>query len=167
MFYKFKPYLFTNFKSHWSTTSDLSSMSSHRADAQVQDFLLHSQSDVSNTSQGKWLQQTCTLFIQSGVQLLTDFTQNAAAWANTSVVRANLSQPNHSLSQPERAGNGKHVYQISIIVITYLTWDVLWELLQWYNRKLFKPHLAPCSDLFLLILCRGCVSHLLWSFALP
>uniref|UniRef100_A0A8D0D1U8 Serpin peptidase inhibitor, clade E (nexin, plasminogen activator inhibitor type 1), member 3 n=1 Tax=Sander lucioperca TaxID=283035 RepID=A0A8D0D1U8_SANLU len=63
-------------------------------DAQVQDFLLHSQSDISNTSQGMWLQQTCTLFVQSGVQLLTEFTQHAAAWANTSVVRANFSQPN-------------------------------------------------------------------------
>ncbi|XP_008291405.1 putative serpin E3 [Stegastes partitus] len=74
-------------------------------DAQVQDFLLHSQGDMSNTSQGMWLQQTCTLFIQSGVQLLSEFTQNAAAWANTSVVRANFSQPNHSRSQPEQAGH--------------------------------------------------------------
>ncbi|XP_028446104.1 putative serpin E3 [Perca flavescens] len=74
-------------------------------DAQVQDFLLHSQSDMSNTSQGMWLQQTCTLFVQSGVQLLTDFTQHAAAWANTSVVRANFSQPNHSRGKLERAGH--------------------------------------------------------------
>ncbi|KAM4558623.1 putative serpin E3 [Odontesthes bonariensis] len=74
-------------------------------DAQVQDFLLHSQADVSNTSQGMWLQQTCTLFIQSGVQLLTEFTQHAAAWGNTSVVRANFSQPNHTRSQAERAGH--------------------------------------------------------------
>ncbi|TKS67762.1 putative serpin E3 [Collichthys lucidus] len=73
--------------------------------AQVQDFLLHSQSDISNTSQGVWLQQTCTLFIQNGVQLLTKFTQHAAAWANTSVVRANFSQPNHTRGQLERARN--------------------------------------------------------------
>lgn len=86
-------------------TSDLSSVSSYPVDAQVQDFLLHSQSDVGNSSQGMWLQQTCTLFIQSGVQLLTEFTQHAAAWSNTSVVRANFSQPNHTLSQRERAGH--------------------------------------------------------------
>lgn len=80
-------------------------VSSCPADAQVQDFLLHSQSDMSNTSQGMWLQQTCTLFIQSGVQLLTEFTQHAAVWANTSVVRANFSQLNHTRSQLERTGN--------------------------------------------------------------
>ncbi|XP_031133835.1 probable serpin E3 [Sander lucioperca] len=75
-------------------------------DAQVQDFLLHSQSDISNTSQGMWLQQTCTLFVQSGVQLLTEFTQHAAAWANTSVVRANFSQPNPATRDKlERAGH--------------------------------------------------------------
>ncbi|KAM9851433.1 putative serpin E3 [Aulostomus maculatus] len=74
-------------------------------DAQVQDFLLHSQSDISNSSQGVWLQQTCTLFIQSGVQLLTEFTQHAAAWSNTSVVRANFSQPNHTRSQLEQTGH--------------------------------------------------------------
>ncbi|XP_028249930.1 putative serpin E3 [Parambassis ranga] len=74
-------------------------------DAQVQSFLLHSQGDVSNATQGMWLQQTCTLFIQSGIQLLTEFTQHAAAWANTSVVRANFSQPSNTRSQPERAGH--------------------------------------------------------------
>ncbi|XP_049450034.1 probable serpin E3 [Epinephelus fuscoguttatus] len=74
-------------------------------DAQVQDFLLHSHSDTSNTSQGMQLQQTCTLFIQCGIQLLTDFTQHAAAWAYTSVVRANFSQPNHTRGQLERVGN--------------------------------------------------------------
>ncbi|XP_026151305.1 putative serpin E3 [Mastacembelus armatus] len=75
-------------------------------DAQVQDFLLHSQGDMSNTSRGMWLQQTCTLFIQSGVQLLTEFTQHAAAWANTSVVRANFSQPSHTRNQLETPGHG-------------------------------------------------------------
>ncbi|XP_069576923.1 probable serpin E3 [Brachyistius frenatus] len=74
-------------------------------DAPVQDFLLHSQGDMSNTSQGMWLRQTCTLYIQSGVQLLSEFTQHAAAWANTSVVRANFSQPSRTRSQPEGAGH--------------------------------------------------------------
>ncbi|XP_029981579.1 putative serpin E3 [Sphaeramia orbicularis] len=68
-------------------------------DVQVQEFMLHAQNAVSNTSQGMWLQQTCTLFIQSAVQLLTQFTQHAAAWANANVVRANFSQPNHTRSQ--------------------------------------------------------------------
>lgn len=70
-------------------------------EGQVQDFLLHSQSDMSNTSQGMWLQQNCTLLIQSGIQLLTEFTQHAAAWANTSVVRANFSHPNHTQGHDE------------------------------------------------------------------
>ncbi|GLD65782.1 serpin E3 [Lates japonicus] len=74
-------------------------------DAQVQDFLLHPQGDMNNTSQGTLLQQTCTLLIQSGVQLLTQFTKHAVAWANTSVVRANFSQPNHTRSQPQRLGH--------------------------------------------------------------
>ncbi|KAM4731138.1 putative serpin E3 isoform 1-T2 [Anableps anableps] len=74
-------------------------------DAQVRDFLLHSQGDMSNSSQGMWLQQTCTLFIQSGVQLLAEFTQHAAAWLNTSVVRTNFSQPNHTRSHSEPTGH--------------------------------------------------------------
>ncbi|XP_076012980.1 putative serpin E3 [Genypterus blacodes] len=71
----------------------------HVNDARVQDFLLHSHSDISNSSQGLWLQQTCTLFIQSGVQLLTQFTQHAAAWANTSLIRANFSHASRTHSQ--------------------------------------------------------------------
>ncbi|XP_071390314.1 probable serpin E3 [Centroberyx affinis] len=74
-------------------------------DVQVQDFLLHSQSNVGNSSQGVWLQQACALFIHSGVQLLTEFTQHAADWANTSLVRANFSQPNHTHSHLERWGH--------------------------------------------------------------
>ncbi|CAN9498480.1 unnamed protein product [Ophioblennius macclurei] len=72
-------------------------------DAQVQTFLLRSQGDMGNTSQGTWLQQTCTLFVQSGVDLLSEFVQHAAAWGNTSVVRANFSQINQTGGQPERA----------------------------------------------------------------
>uniref|UniRef100_A0A672YLP6 Serpin peptidase inhibitor, clade E (nexin, plasminogen activator inhibitor type 1), member 3 n=1 Tax=Sphaeramia orbicularis TaxID=375764 RepID=A0A672YLP6_9TELE len=75
-------------------------------DVQVQEFMLHAQNAVSNTSQGMWLQQTCTLFIQSAVQLLTQFTQHAAAWANANVVRANFSQPNHTRSQHQGTATG-------------------------------------------------------------
>ncbi|KAM3861877.1 putative serpin E3 [Diretmus argenteus] len=74
-------------------------------DVQVQDFLLHLQSDVGNTSQGMWLQQACAFFIQNGVQLLTEFTHHAVAWANTSLVRANFSQPNYTRSQLEQWGH--------------------------------------------------------------
>ncbi|XP_074514591.1 putative serpin E3 [Sebastes fasciatus] len=74
-------------------------------DAQVQDFLLHSHRDVSNSSQGMVLQQTCTLFVQSGVRLLTEFTRHAAVWANASVVRANFSQHRHDEAWPLQAGS--------------------------------------------------------------
>uniref|UniRef100_A0A3B3DPS1 Serpin peptidase inhibitor, clade E (nexin, plasminogen activator inhibitor type 1), member 3 n=1 Tax=Oryzias melastigma TaxID=30732 RepID=A0A3B3DPS1_ORYME len=57
---------------------------------------LHFLLDITNSSHGMWLQQTCTLFVQSGVQLLDEFTQGAAAWADTNVVRANFSQPSHA-----------------------------------------------------------------------
>ncbi|XP_032423858.1 putative serpin E3 [Xiphophorus hellerii] len=75
-------------------------------DAQVRDFLLRAQGDVSNSSQAVWLQQTCTLFVQSGVRLLAEFTQQAAAWVDTSVVRANFSQPGHARSHSEPTGHG-------------------------------------------------------------
>ncbi|XP_061579052.1 probable serpin E3 [Cololabis saira] len=75
-------------------------------DAHVRDFLLRWQGNVSSSGQGTWLQQTCTLLVQSGVQLLTEFTQHASAWANTSVVRANFSQPSHAGSRPEGWGAG-------------------------------------------------------------
>ncbi|TWW80356.1 putative serpin E3 [Takifugu flavidus] len=65
-------------------------------DVQVQDFLLHPPRDG---GQGKGLQQTCTLFLQNGVQLLMEFARQATAWANASVIRANFSQPKPSLEQ--------------------------------------------------------------------
>ncbi|XP_034042366.1 probable serpin E3 [Thalassophryne amazonica] len=73
-------------------------------DVQIQNFLLHSHADVSDSSQGTWLQRTCTLLIQSGIQLLFDFTQHATAWANTSLLRANFSQSRHSDSPVEQSG---------------------------------------------------------------
>uniref|UniRef100_A0A3P9JNA8 Serpin peptidase inhibitor, clade E (nexin, plasminogen activator inhibitor type 1), member 3 n=1 Tax=Oryzias latipes TaxID=8090 RepID=A0A3P9JNA8_ORYLA len=68
-------------------------------------FLLHKHAD--RGYRDMWLQQTCTLFIQSGVQLLDEFTQGAAAWADTSVVRANFSQPSHAHSHGEMSGSGE------------------------------------------------------------
>ncbi|XP_068185842.1 probable serpin E3 [Antennarius striatus] len=73
-------------------------------DAHVQQVLLRSQGAVGNTSQGVLLRQTCTLFVESGVQLLTEFIQRAAAWTNASVVRTNVSQDSLGGS-PEGAGN--------------------------------------------------------------
>lgn len=62
-------------------------------------------------SQGKWLQQTCTLFLQNGVQLLMEFARQATAWANTSVIRANFSQPKQSL---EQTGNNRGKIRCSL-----------------------------------------------------
>nr|XP_046217172.1 probable serpin E3 isoform X2 [Oncorhynchus gorbuscha] len=73
-------------------------------DMQVQDFLLRSQRDVGNSSQGVRLQQACALFIQTGVQLLPVFTQHAAALSNSSLVRANFSQHNQTRSQLQQWG---------------------------------------------------------------
>lgn len=83
----------------WLTETVLWSASSRPADVQVQNFLLHPPSDTRDGSQGKWLQQTCTLFVQNGVQLLREFARQATAWANASVIQANFSQPKPSLEQ--------------------------------------------------------------------
>lgn len=87
-------------------------------DAQVQGFLSHAQSSMNSTSQGMWLQQTCTLFIQSAVQLLTEFIQRAVAWANTSVIRTPFSQPSSARSREQeqpghRQGTSAAVYRKS------------------------------------------------------
>ena len=67
---------------------------------QVQPFLVHLQGGEGNASQGMWLQQATALFIQSGVQLLSEFKHHAEAWANTSLVRSSFSQPNQTLPGP-------------------------------------------------------------------
>ncbi|XP_068602700.1 probable serpin E3 [Brachionichthys hirsutus] len=76
-------------------------------DAHVQQVLLQSQSGVGDASRGALLRQTCALFVESGVQLLTEFVQRAAAWANASVVRTNVSRPGLSRS-PEGAGKNRN-----------------------------------------------------------
>lgn len=68
------------------------------ADVQVQSFLLHPQSEPRDGGQARWLQQTCTLFMQSGVQLAAEFARQAAAWADASVIRANFSHPRPELT---------------------------------------------------------------------
>uniref|UniRef100_A0A8C4ZAS2 Serpin peptidase inhibitor, clade E (nexin, plasminogen activator inhibitor type 1), member 3 n=1 Tax=Gadus morhua TaxID=8049 RepID=A0A8C4ZAS2_GADMO len=61
---------------------------------------------VGNSSQGMWLQQATALFIQSGVQLLSEFKHHAEAWANTRLVRSSFSQPNqtHNETWPIQSG---------------------------------------------------------------
>lgn len=66
---------------------------------------------VGNASQGVWLQQATALFIQSGVQLLTEFKSHAEAWVNASLVRSSFSQPNRThglmLCSPTAARRGR------------------------------------------------------------
>lgn len=61
------------------------------ADTHVRDFLLLSRPAL-NSSEGLKLVQTCSLFIQSSVNIQTNFLHSAASWANASVVQANFSQ---------------------------------------------------------------------------
>lgn len=91
-------------------------MTTFPADAQVQDFLLDSQGVLNNSSQGLWLQQTSTLFIQSGVQLLSRFLQHTAAWADTSMVRANFSHPTHSQAG-QKHGNSHNNFNTEPFVV--------------------------------------------------
>nr|XP_057938647.1 probable serpin E3 [Doryrhamphus excisus] len=72
-------------------------------DAQVRDLLLQSQAETSNNSSrgAAGLRKTCVLLVQSGVKLVDRFTQNAAAWADASVVRGNFSQPDGGLGHDE------------------------------------------------------------------
>ncbi|XP_013881493.1 probable serpin E3, partial [Austrofundulus limnaeus] len=80
------------FGARGNTRSQLEGMLGYSVnDAQVQAFLLDSHGVMNSSSQCPWLQQSSTLFIQSGTQLLSRFLQHTAAWADTSVVRASFS----------------------------------------------------------------------------
>ncbi|XP_037344765.2 probable serpin E3 [Pungitius pungitius] len=59
-------------------------------DVRVQDFLLRSHGDAGNGSHSAALQQSCTLLLQSGVQLQSDFARRVAAWTDGGVLRADL-----------------------------------------------------------------------------
>ncbi|XP_035250630.1 probable serpin E3 isoform X1 [Anguilla anguilla] len=76
----------------------------------MQDFLQQVQGDSRNSTQALRVQLACALFVQSGMQLSQEFTQHASAWANSSVVHTNFSQPNHTRGQVEQwvrsRGNG-------------------------------------------------------------
>ncbi|XP_072300185.1 probable serpin E3 [Eucyclogobius newberryi] len=57
----------------------------------VRDFLFLSRSSL-NSSEGVKLLQTCSLLVQSSVQVQPDFLHSAAAWFSANVVQANFSQ---------------------------------------------------------------------------
>ncbi|XP_058642145.1 probable serpin E3 [Onychostoma macrolepis] len=68
-------------------------------DARVQDILSRPQGDLGNSSDGVRLQLANALFVQSGVKLLPEFTQNALGWGNSSLLSVNFSNPNHTHSR--------------------------------------------------------------------
>ncbi|KAJ8252950.1 hypothetical protein GJAV_G00207520 [Gymnothorax javanicus] len=68
----------------------------------MQDFLQQVQGGLSNSSQAFGVQLSCALFVQSGMRLSQEFTQQASAWANSSVVHTNFSQPNHTRGQVQQ-----------------------------------------------------------------
>ncbi|KAJ8004503.1 hypothetical protein DPEC_G00136950 [Dallia pectoralis] len=73
-------------------------------DMHVQEFLSRSQGDSGNFSHGVQLRQACTLFVQTGIQLIPLFTQRVAALAESSLIRGNFSRTNHTRNQQERYG---------------------------------------------------------------
>ncbi|XP_073711253.1 probable serpin E3 isoform X4 [Misgurnus anguillicaudatus] len=68
-------------------------------DVHVQDILSHSQENLGNSSKGVWLQFANALFVQSGVKLLPEFTQQALEWGNSSLLSVNFSELNHTHDQ--------------------------------------------------------------------
>ncbi|NXM17844.1 SERP3 protein, partial [Ploceus nigricollis] len=58
-------------------------------------FVINSQLyKVTDSSQGTVVQLGCSLFVDAGVQLLPDFAERAASWANSSLLQTNLTDPN-------------------------------------------------------------------------
>ncbi|NWS27682.1 SERP3 protein, partial [Polioptila caerulea] len=50
--------------------------------------------EVTDSSQGTVVQLGCSLLVDTGVQLLPDFAERAARWANSSLLQSNLTDPN-------------------------------------------------------------------------
>ncbi|NXX36002.1 SERP3 protein, partial [Nicator chloris] len=62
--------------------------------------LLHTVDEaVTDSSQGTVVQLGCSLFVDAGVQLSPDFAERAARWANSSLLRTNLTDPNTTHTQ--------------------------------------------------------------------
>lgn len=49
---------------------------------------------VTDSIQGTVVQLGCSLFVDVGVQLLPDFAERVARWANSSLLQTNLTDPN-------------------------------------------------------------------------
>ncbi|NXR83084.1 SERP3 protein, partial [Pycnonotus jocosus] len=63
-------------------------------------FVINSQLyEVADPSQGTVVQLGCSLFVDAGVQLSPDFAERAARWANSSLLHANLTDPNTTHTQ--------------------------------------------------------------------
>ncbi|NWW65679.1 SERP3 protein, partial [Ifrita kowaldi] len=58
------------------------------------DFLHTADEAVTDSIQGTVVQLGCSLFVDMGVQLLPDFAERAARWANSSLLQTNLTDPN-------------------------------------------------------------------------
>ncbi|NXD24337.1 SERP3 protein, partial [Spelaeornis formosus] len=63
------------------------------------DFMHTENEAVTDSSQGTVVQLGCSLFVSAGVQLSPDFAERAARWANSSLLQANLSDPNSTHTQ--------------------------------------------------------------------
>ncbi|XP_062862403.1 probable serpin E3 [Trichomycterus rosablanca] len=59
-------------------------------DVCFQDVLSQTIDDLENSSHSVWLQVTNTLFIQSGFQLLPEFTKHVRLWCNSSLLNINF-----------------------------------------------------------------------------
>lgn len=68
-------------------------------DAHVRDVLSQPQGDLGNSTDGVRLQLANALFVQSGVKLMPEFTQHALEWGNSSLLRVNFSNSNHTYTQ--------------------------------------------------------------------
>ncbi|XP_051564561.1 probable serpin E3 [Myxocyprinus asiaticus] len=68
-------------------------------DARVQDVLSWPQGDLVNSSKGVRLELANALFVQSGVKLLPEFTQNALGWGNNSLLSVNFINSNYTQLQ--------------------------------------------------------------------
>ncbi|NXJ18111.1 SERP3 protein, partial [Dicrurus megarhynchus] len=54
---------------------------------------------LTDSIQGTVVQLGCSLFVDAGVQLLPDFAERAARWANSSLLQTNLTDPNTTHTQ--------------------------------------------------------------------
>ncbi|NXP45441.1 SERP3 protein, partial [Heliornis fulica] len=68
-------------------------------DQSVQDFLHTVYEGVTNYSQGAVVQLACSFFVDTGVQLSSQFATRAARWANSSLQHTNLTDPNGTAAQ--------------------------------------------------------------------